>query len=155
MDYQFKLLRQSRQNLLRFTEQFTLEELNEVPEGFNNNIIWHMGHILVTQQLLCYKNAGVPCRISDEIINQFRKGTKPEALVPEEEVTFIRKRLTQTPSLLEEDFRNGLFGEYNEISTSFGNTISNIEEAVVFNNIHEGMHFGYLLALRRALTKTV
>jgi len=34
---------------------FSLEQLNKIPEGFNNNLIWNIAHCVVTQQLLCYK----------------------------------------------------------------------------------------------------
>ena len=37
-------------------------------------------------------------------------------------------------------------GEYYE--TSFGYTLHGVEEAILFNNTHEGMHIGTILALR-------
>jgi len=40
-----------------------------------------------------------------------------------------------------------LFTNYSDYETSFGLNLTSIEEAISFNNIHEGIHFGYLLAM--------
>jgi hypothetical protein len=31
------------------------EQLNTIPEGYNNNLIWNIAHIIVVQQMLVYK----------------------------------------------------------------------------------------------------
>jgi hypothetical protein len=33
----------------------TLEQLNKIPEGYNNNLIWNIAHVVVVQQMLVYK----------------------------------------------------------------------------------------------------
>jgi hypothetical protein len=39
----------------KFLSGYNLDQLNTIPEGFNNNLIWNIGHIIVSQQLLVYK----------------------------------------------------------------------------------------------------
>jgi hypothetical protein len=56
---------------------YTLEQL-KVPEGFNNNIIWNIAHVIVTQQILVYKLSGLPMIVTDEMVEKYRKGTKTE-----------------------------------------------------------------------------
>ncbi|MBC7887461.1 MAG: DinB family protein [Ferruginibacter sp.] len=34
--------------------ELSVEDLNFIPGGFNNNIAWHLGHIISVQQSLCY-----------------------------------------------------------------------------------------------------
>jgi hypothetical protein len=52
---------------------------------------------------------------------------------------------------MEKDYAAGLFNEYKAYPTSFGVTLSEIEEAIMFNNVHEGMHLGYCIALRKVI----
>ena len=54
----------------------TIEELNKIPEGFNNNIIWNFGHVIVSQQIICYKLSNQPLKVSDEYVNKICKGHK-------------------------------------------------------------------------------
>ena len=61
MKYHFETLNITRNNIINAIEGLSLEELNTVPKGFNNNVIWNVGHVVATQQLLCYKFSGLKC----------------------------------------------------------------------------------------------
>jgi len=50
MKEHLSILAHNRALYARFLKSFSLEQLNTVPEGFNNNIIWNVTHALVTQQ---------------------------------------------------------------------------------------------------------
>ena len=52
---------------------------------------------------------------------------------------------------MEEDYHKGVFKTYNEYTTSYNVTLNNIEKAIMFNNVHEGLHLGYIMALKKAL----
>ncbi|MEZ4883156.1 MAG: DinB family protein [Chitinophagales bacterium] len=151
MKKQFKLLEATRKNLLDAVKDMTLEQLNHIPMGFNNNLIWNMGHVLVTQQLLCYALAGVACKVDNAMIAKYRKGTKPTEAVEAEEVVFIKQRMVETIEETKSDVAAGNFKNFNEYPTSYGITLHSLEEAIEFNNLHEAMHFGYVLALKHAL----
>ena len=86
METAFKITETSRKVLLGFLEKYSLDELNKIPEGFSNNLIWNAGHIIVVQQLLVYKLSGLPTMISNEMIEKYQKGTKPEHIISQEEV---------------------------------------------------------------------
>ncbi len=49
MNKQIEILRNTRKHLLSFINDLSTEELNEIPQGFNNNIIWNLAHLTATQ----------------------------------------------------------------------------------------------------------
>ena len=149
MDYHLQILKATRKNLLGYAKHNSLDQLNTIPEGYNNNIIWNLGHILVTHQLLCYGLTGQPFTIPEETIEKYRKGTKPENPVRKSEVDFITDKLISELKHFEKDFHDGKFQEFTPYSTSYGIDVNTFEEAVIFNNAHEAMHLGTIMALRK------
>ncbi|WP_149206021.1 DinB family protein [Flavobacterium johnsoniae] len=138
-----------REILLKILDNHSLEQLNKIPEGFNNNIIWNVGHCVATQQTLVYKLSGLPTMVSEDFILKYRKGTKPEGDVSEEEVNEIRAFLLSTFEKTKNDFQSGLFVDYNEYTTSMGFTLKNVQDALDFNNYHEGIHTGIAMSLKK------
>ena len=57
METTFKIWRTNRNLYLEFFDKYTLEQLNKIPAGFSNNLIWNIGHIIVAQQGLIYKSS--------------------------------------------------------------------------------------------------
>lgn len=151
MDYAFDISIKNRKLFKAFIENHTLEELNRVPKGFNNNIIWNIAHTIVTQQLLVYKLSGLPMLLSDEMVAAFKKGTKTENDLSQAEVDTVKGLLFSTIEKTKEDYDNKIFQTYNQYTVSTKSTLSNVEEAIGFNNFHEGIHLGYILALRKSL----
>ncbi|WDF59492.1 DinB family protein [Flavobacterium sp. KACC 22758] len=138
-----------REILLKILDNHSLEQLNKIPEGFNNNIIWNVAHCVAAQQTLVYKLSGLPTMISEDFILKYRKGTKPEGDVSEEEVSEIKTFLLSTFEKTKNDFQSGLFVDYNEYTTSMGFTLKNVQDALDFNNYHEGIHTGIAMSLKK------
>lgn len=151
MDKNFEILKKSRSLLLKITEHLTIDQLNKIPVGFNNNIVWNIAHLVVTQQLLCYKLSGLPCLISDEMIQKFQKGSSPISKISADEFQEIKMLLLDLPKTLEEDYCKRVFKNYSEYTTSVGITIKNIDEAIQFNLLHEGIHLGIVLQLKKLI----
>lgn len=152
MNFLFDTMRQTRKNILGLIEGISPEELNEIPSGFNNNLAWHLGHVLVTQQLLTYGRCGLPFLIQDHWVPQFRKGTKPTGIVSVEEIELIKKGFPLMVDELIEDYYGKRFGKaFQPYTTSYGLNLTTIEEAIRFNTLHEAMHLGYIQAQRRML----
>ncbi|WP_027002647.1 DinB family protein [Hugenholtzia roseola] len=145
------VLKTTRQNFMALMEKHTIEELNQIPAGFSNNLIWNFGHLVVTQQLLCYSLTGNKPHLDPIWIEKFRKGTKPEVPITAEEVTFLKEKALSLIALFEQDYQNGIFENFQTYTTSFGFVLGSIEGAITFNNTHEGLHYGYALALRKSL----
>ena len=151
MDWAFDITNKNRAIFKTFLETFTLEEINKVPKGFNNNIIWNIAHTIVTQQLLVYNLSGLPMLLTNDMVEKYRKGTKPEQDVTWAEVDLIKGLLFSTIEKTKEDYNNNVFETYNEYTVTTKSTLTNVDEAIDFNNFHEGIHLGYILALKRAL----
>jgi len=149
MDKHFELLKITRTNCLRLAEGLTNEQLNKIPENFNNNIAWNLGHLVATQQLLCYALSGNETKVSSDFINKFRKGSKPEDNVSKEEMTYIKTQLFELIDSTKADLANGVFKSYKTYPTSFGVTLESIEDAIQFNNLHESMHLGAIIMLKK------
>ena len=151
MDWAFDITVKNRQIMASFLDGFSLEELNKAPKEFNNNIIWNIAHLVVTQQLLTYNLSGLPMLINDEMVKKYRKGSKVETEVSQEEVNQIKELLFSTLEMTKQDYKNGLFKNYKEYTVTTKSTLSNIEQAIEFNNFHEGIHLGYILAMKKSL----
>ena len=149
MKNQFEFLRATRRNYLRILEGLSLEQVNKIPEGFKNNIIWNAGHAVVTQQLLQYKLSGTEPLLPEATLDAYRKGSAPKPFVEEEEVAMIKEWLKSTPDQLEKDYNDKKFGAYKTYTTSYGVELNSIEDAINFNTIHEGLHLGTVMALRK------
>ena len=149
MNLTFDISRTSRRMIAPFLENYTLEQLNTIPEGFSNNLIWNIAHIVVTQQLLVYKFSGLPMMISDELVEKYRKGTKPEHIATQAEVDEIKDLLFATIDQTEADFEKKIFKNFAEYPTSTGFVLKSAVDAMVFNNFHEGLHLGILMSIRK------
>ncbi|MEL4306803.1 DinB family protein [Joostella sp. CR20] len=151
IDYQFEILEKSRKAVLKATENLSEEQINQIPTGFKNNIAWNVIHLLVTQQLLCYKLAGQPMYVSDALVNDYRKGTapNPEKPVSLEDFNAYKEELMLNIERIKQDYKS--ITSYNSYTTSVGMTLASIEDAITFNNYHEGLHTGFINALLRAI----
>ncbi|MCX7546441.1 DinB family protein [Xanthomarina sp. F1114] len=151
MEWAFDITLKNRIIFKNFLETFSLEQLNKVPKGFSNNIIWNVAHTIVTQQLLVYNMSGLPMLLSDDLVEMYRKGTKVERDVTQAEVEIIKDLLFSTLEKTKEDYKNNVFKTYNAYTVSTKSVLTKVEEAIDFNNFHEGIHLGYILALKKSL----
>jgi hypothetical protein len=143
-----------RQFLLRQTEDLTEQQLNHIPAGSSNNIIWNLGHLLAAEQNMCYVKAGVPITIDNRYFTLFLSGTKPEAPVDSHDIQTIRKLLITSLERLQSDLDKNLFENYSPsvaIAKVYGFEVKNIHEALEYLLYHEGLHSGYVLSLKRLL----
>lgn len=149
MKKHFEYLKVTRNNVLKLIENLDLEQLNKIPEGFNNNLAWNLGHILATQQLLCYGLSNLPMELDNDFISSYRKGSKPEGDISQTDLDSMKNQMIVLADKIEDDYSNGIFKEYKEYSTSFNATLSSVDDGILFNNMHETMHLGFMIALKK------
>lgn len=149
MRFPFEVYRQTRKNILFYLDDLDEDQINEIPPGFSNNIAWNLGHLIVTQQLLFYVNAGVDVIVPTGWIDRFKKGSKPEGRVSIAEFEEMKNLLVSSIDKAEEDYVANVFKGYKPYKTSYGVQINSIEDVIRFIYAHEGFHWGIIVALKK------
>lgn len=151
MSTALEINKSSRNVLLGFLDNYSIEQLQKIPEGFSNNLIWNVGHIIVVQQMLVYQLSGLPLMIADEMVEKYRKGTRPQEVITAAEVAQIRDLLFRTINQTQADYNAGLFrtSTFRSFTTMSGFTLTSVEDALAFNNYHEAIHTGIMMGIRR------
>ncbi|MFC3560417.1 DinB family protein [Pedobacter jamesrossensis] len=151
MNEVFEFIINSRKAFIQLIEGLSIEQLNKIPDGYNNNIIWNFGHIVVSTQTLCYVRTGVLKDASTVKFNEFyKKDTKPTYTVTAEEVAELKANALESIKKIEEDYQSGKFGTITPFATAtFHAQMKSIEEVLITTVGHDNLHFGYALALKK------
>lgn len=149
METTFSIWKTSRSLYLNFLTSYSLEQLNKIPEGMNNNLIWNIGHIIAAQQGLVYRLSGLTPLVSETFINKYKNGSVPNGETTQEEVDEIKALLTSTHDQTLVDYKEGKFKNYQEYQPKTGFLLKNLEDALQFNNYHEGIHLGFIMKIKK------
>jgi len=117
---------------LREIQDLSADQLNAIPTGFNNNIIWNAGHLVASEQRMLYSRSGQTPLVSSEFFDKYQKGTRPKGSIDEKEIEEIKKLLIYSIEKFEKDYKSNLFTNYESWTTSYGNTISSLDDAIAF-----------------------
>ncbi|TDQ11455.1 DinB family protein [Pedobacter metabolipauper] len=146
---QINTLKITRTFCLNIIKDLTVDQLNKVPAGYNNNIIWNIAHMIAAQEGVCYLRAGKSTNISEAFYNSYKPGSKPEAEVTAGDIDTIKSLLLGSFDQLEKDLQTNHFENYMPWATRYGVEMKSIHDAVNFLPFHDGMHMGYIMALKR------
>lgn len=130
-------------------EELTPEQLYTIPKGFNNNIIWNIAHILITEQMLTYGLSGINLLVDAKFVKMYGKGSIPSTKVSKKEIEEIKTQLLPAFKQTEINYKKGIFTTFKQYPTSTGIVLQNIEDALQFNVLHEGIHIGIILSLKK------
>lgn len=61
----------------------------------------------------------------------------------------IASKWKSSIDVLQAAWANGELANYKSYTTSYGVELTNIEEAIRFISVHEGVHFGVMLSLKK------
>ncbi|QXU40357.1 DinB family protein [Pedobacter sp. D749] len=151
MNEVFDFIINSRKAFIKLIDALTIEELNKIPDGYNNNIIWNFGHIVVSTQTLCYVRTGVLQDAASVKFNEYyKKDTKPAYTVTEEEVAELKAIALESIEKIKEDYANGKFSSIAPFTTAtYGVQLNSIEEVLITTIGHDNVHCGYASALKK------
>jgi hypothetical protein len=154
MNKEIDNIKKSRIYLLDVIKHLSLKQLNKIPAGFNNNIIWNLGHMVAAQQGLCYVRGGAQIVIEDRYFTDYKPGTKPVAYVNEIEVKTIKDLMLSTIDRLAVDYGTDIFKNYGSFTTRYGAELTGIDDAINFLPYHEGLHSGTIMAFTKIVDTT-
>ena len=143
-------IKYTRGYVLNLIEDLSIEQLNKIPEGFSNNIAWNIGHLIAAQQGVCYKRSGLPLsKVDEALFETYKPGSKPERFIDAAEIAAIKTMLYTSLDKLQEDYDADVFKAYIPWTTRYGNEISDINVGIGFITFHEGLHTGFIMALKK------
>ena len=153
MDKVFKFIIDERKAFINLIDELTLDQLNEIPEGFNNNIIWNFGHIVVSTQTLSYTRTGIREGINwVKYVEAYAKGTKPTYYVNQQEIDDLKEIALHSIFAIEADYNAGVFNHITAYQTAtYGATLNSIEEVLITSIGHDNLHLGYASAQKRII----
>ena len=149
MSASIHILKETRQLLLAAIRNLSDEQCFAIPDGFDNNIAWNVGHIISVQQRLIYGRSQRAMDMPADSIMMYLPGTSPADWLTQPDMAELIDMVQRHLAHLERDYAiDNFFAGFKEMKTSTGVLLRNIEESMVFNNFHEGLHLGTILSLR-------
>ncbi|RZK58290.1 MAG: DinB family protein [Pedobacter sp.] len=150
--FECKILRASRIRLLHLMEKSDHELLFKIPPGFNNNMIWQIGHCITSQQRHMYMRSGLPMHITKEFMELFKIGSSPSSWKIIPDVNEVKQLLIDTVDHLENDLKAGLFVNYTPFELPIGFQVTNHIQALQAANFHEAEHSGRIFTYLKLLS---
>lgn len=151
LDYLLKLHLQNRKVLRKVLLSVDDRQANEIPAGFNNNIIWNCAHVISLQQSLIYQLCGKMPVTEKTFIDNFTIGTKPKENFDKVFIDNVSELLISTSSQMADDIHGDIFTVLHPMMTAIKVELTTLEEALAFNNYHEGIHLGVITSLLKQL----
>lgn len=152
MNTELELFRATRNNTINVLKGLSLDQINEIPDGFTGNIAWHIGHMVSTHKGLVYQLNSAPSGLEKDFIVKYKKGSLPKDPMSQEEFEFITEQLLNQIDELEEDLqKDDFFGKNIPYATSYNYDLNSFEECLKFSNLHQALHLGYIMALKRSI----
>ncbi|MEH7443607.1 DinB family protein [Bacillus sp. JJ1122] len=144
----FTQLESYRNYILGVVEQVTAEEADLIPQGFNNNIRWNLGHIYLDQYLWIQAVTKEKAPVTEQFNKWFGYGSSPANFTSQTpSVVELRILLKDQPSKIKEEYRNRLEEEFPP--TEMG--MHTIEQVLTRTIFHEGMHLQTILDIKKLL----
>ena len=147
----FDQLKVIRSNTLNSVKQLSESQADSVPEGFNNNIRWNLGHVYLVQERFAFGFAQEPMLMPQGFTDLFGRDTRPsEWKVQPPTLPDLIQLLEDQTSRIEEKLSNRLDeAVVKPFAMPSGLTLRTIGEFLTFSMYHEGMHVQTIKMLKR------
>jgi uncharacterized damage-inducible protein DinB len=146
--------RATRLKMLELTESLSTDELNYIPESLSNNLAWQLGHVAAITEALMYLRGRIQPERQIVGLKQYMKGSRPEQLIPEAEITRIKTGLLSSLDELEQALPEQNLHQPLEtpfVNSFIGMTYSTLDELLWFTSHHDMLHLGNMTALKKMI----
>jgi hypothetical protein len=142
-----------RRKAIQIINESSIEDLNKIPDGFNNNIVWNFGHLVVSGYSLVFRVTGVDPELPISYLDKYKKGTRPEPHVTREEIDDLIGLSGQFIPTVQQALQAGRFEKITEYTTgTFGVPNTNIEEMLSTVALHDSVHWQCMKHYQRFLS---
>ncbi|RNA70195.1 DinB family protein [Alteribacter keqinensis] len=146
----FNQLKSYREELVNIVEEVTEMEADRIPEGFNNNIRWNLGHVYLDQylwiQALTREKRAETAKLND----WFGFGTDPADFTKDTpSLDMLKALLKRQPDVIEEEYGERLEETFPPIEMG----METIEQVLIRTIFHEGMHTQAILDIKKYLNR--
>lgn len=146
----FNQLADYRHEVLNVVESVNEVEADLVPDGFQNNIRWNLGHIYVDQYLWIQYLTKEEIIIPEGFKEWFGYGTSPENWgdgIPD--LAYLKRLLAIQPFMIRNLYGERLEEEFS-VTESGMKTIAQVLVRTIF---HEGIHLSAIQSLKKMIAK--
>ena len=151
LQFGLQMFQKTRATIVHALTDLSEAQMLAVPDGFANSIAWNIGHVIVIQQVMVYGRCGVPLHVDEAAMRPlYWANTSPADWPAAPDVAALVAMLSAHPQRLVDDLDGGLFAgkQFEPRTSGSGIFMETLEEAIHYNNYHEGMHLGTILSLR-------
>lgn len=146
----FGLIEKAREKVIKVVENVEESQRDIVPQGFNNNLHWQLGHIITVADRIILRYGGLESKVPALYSTLFGNGTKPadwQDEPPHWDILILQLR-EQFHTLQE-----SLYGKLEEPVAVKDNLAKakTIGELVQLDMSHENLHLGMITAMVRVL----
>jgi hypothetical protein len=146
-------IRKTRRFLINHIKELSIEKLNKIPHGFNNNILWNVGHLVAALQSICYIKGSLTPSLAPHRFNKYMPGTKPDIFYDSNEEDEIKELLFSSLDSLQNDYDRQIFGAFIPWTNRYGVNLENIDDAIAYVFFHEGLHLGVIASIKKLVQK--
>lgn len=131
------------------------ERADIIPQGFNNNIRWNLGHIAFVQEKIVFGISGGTPELPAEYKDLFSAGTSPadwgEHVPSLSEIrAVLQDQTNRIKAFIPEHYHEDLKEPF---TNSAGITFNTVGETFLFSFFHEAMHLETIKQIHKAIKR--
>lgn len=145
-------IEQITKKLVELLSNTSIEDINQIPAGFNNNIAWNFGHIATSSYSLAFKANGADSDFQIPHAEKYKKGSRPESITSQQEIDELIDLLNNFPNTIKAALAANRFENVKEYTTgTFGVPITNIQDMLITIAMHNTLHWQTIKDLKSLL----
>lgn len=138
--------------IIELLSNLSLNTINKIPEGFNNNIAWNFGHVATSSYSLAFRVTKVDADFQIPHFDKYKKGSKPEGFVAQEEINeliALADNFTNAIKLASGAHRFEQVAEYT--TQTFEVPVTSINDMLTTIAMHNTLHWQIIKDYKRIL----